>query len=61
MNIIYHESDTNSTNAINKNKKENGSGSIPEVSKRKFSKKKKADNRKVIINRSNNNNGNDKD
>ena len=61
MNIIYHERDTNSTNTINKNEKENGSVRIPEVSKRKFSKKKKADNRKVIINRSNNNNGNDKD
>ena len=49
MNSIYHESDTNSINATNENEKENRSGSIPEVSKRKFSKKKKADNRKETI------------
>ena len=46
MGNIYHENEMNSTNATNKNGKENGNGSIPEISERKFSEKKKEDNRK---------------
>ena len=58
MNNIYHENDTNCRNITNENEKENGNGSNPEVSKRKFSKKKKEDYRKEITSRCNSNNGN---